>query len=239
MTTFVLVHGAWHGAWCWHRLVPLLEAQGHKVLTPDLPGHGIDATPIAGLALADYARAVAAVVSAAREPVVLVGHSLGGLVISQAAEFAPDRLRRLVYLAAFLPVDGDSCSRMTADDTESLANRCTAVDREAGVLRLAGNAVRAALCADGPAESIALAARCLRPEPLAPLTEPVQLSAAAFGSVPRAYIECTDDRTIPLARQRWMQSRQACERVITLPCSHSPFFSMPEQLAACLTDLAA
>ena len=104
MTTFVLVHGSWHGSWCWCRVVPELEALGHRVLALDLPGHGDDATPVARITLAAYAECVAAVVRGAAEPVVLVGHSFGGIVISQAAELIPERISRLVILNAPHPV---------------------------------------------------------------------------------------------------------------------------------------
>src|SRR5215831_7941965 len=83
---FVLVHGAWHGAWAWYRVRALLEADGHTVSVLDLPSHGIDRTPAKGVTLADYVNAVVAVVDAAAEPVVLVGHSMAGVVISSVAE---------------------------------------------------------------------------------------------------------------------------------------------------------
>jgi pimeloyl-ACP methyl ester carboxylesterase len=120
MATFVLVHGSWHGAWCWHRVVPELEALGHRVLAPDLPGHGDDATAPAQLTLKAYAECVATVICSATEPVVLVGHSFAGIVISQVAELVPERISRLVYLTAFLPANGQSLSRLaTADPRQS------------------------------------------------------------------------------------------------------------------------
>ncbi|HAD87565.1 MAG TPA: alpha/beta hydrolase, partial [Rhodospirillaceae bacterium] len=73
---FVLIHGAYHGAWCWERLIPLLTARGGEVAAPDLPGHGVDTTPSADLSLALYAEHVAAVVRAQGGPVTLVGHSM-------------------------------------------------------------------------------------------------------------------------------------------------------------------
>ena len=92
MARFVLVAGAWHGAWCWEFVIPLLEAKGHRAVTAELPGMGSDRTPFSGLDLAAWARAVAAVVEADPEPTILVGHSRGGIVISQTAELVPDRI---------------------------------------------------------------------------------------------------------------------------------------------------
>jgi len=84
MTTFGLIHGAWHGAWCWERVVPSLERRGARVVAPDLPGMGQDKTPLSGITLAVWARSVADLVEQQSEPAVLVGHSRGGIVISQA-----------------------------------------------------------------------------------------------------------------------------------------------------------
>ena len=96
--TFVLIAGAWHGAWCWQKIVPLLEAQGHRVRIPDLPATGADTTDPAKVTLESWARFVAELLDAEPEPVILVGHSRGGVVISRAAEILPDKVRRLVYL---------------------------------------------------------------------------------------------------------------------------------------------
>ncbi len=101
MATYVLVHGAWHGGWCWSKLVPLLEATRHRAIALDLPGHGNDKTPLAELSLDRYVACVSTAIGTIDEPVVLVGHSLGGTVISQTAEMHPDRILKLIYLCAF------------------------------------------------------------------------------------------------------------------------------------------
>jgi pimeloyl-ACP methyl ester carboxylesterase len=108
MATFVLVHGAFHGGWCWYKIVPLLEAKGHRVLAPDLPGLGDDHTPLADLSLAAWTDSVAAKLHVLGTPVILVGHSRGGIVISEVAERVPEHVSALVYLTAFLVSDGES-----------------------------------------------------------------------------------------------------------------------------------
>ena len=85
MSHFVLVHGAWHGAWCWSRVVPLLEELGHSADAIDLPGHGDDPTPRASVGIGDYVRATGEALAKGPLPAVLVGHSMGGLLISSAA----------------------------------------------------------------------------------------------------------------------------------------------------------
>ena len=108
MARFVLVAGAWHGAWCWELVVPMLEAMGHRAQPAELPGMGSDKTPLARLSLELWAQAVADVIDSDPEPVILVGHSRGGVVISQAAELASDRIRLNVYLTAIMMKDGES-----------------------------------------------------------------------------------------------------------------------------------
>jgi pimeloyl-ACP methyl ester carboxylesterase len=108
MGTFVLIHGAFHGGWCWYKVVPLLEKQGHTVLALDLPGHGRDKTPVAAVTLQLYVDSVCKLLDAQREPVILVGHSMGGGIITQVAEERPERIKCLVYLAGALPRNGQS-----------------------------------------------------------------------------------------------------------------------------------
>jgi pimeloyl-ACP methyl ester carboxylesterase len=94
VASFVLVHGAWHGGWCWDRVTPLLETAGHRVDAIDLPGHGTNPADVVDMTLDAYARHVADRVEAAGEPVFLVAHSMGGMSVTAAAELVPDRSRR-------------------------------------------------------------------------------------------------------------------------------------------------
>ena len=182
MSTFVLVHGSWHGAWCWHRVTPLLEQLGHAVLTPDLPGHGGDLTPVGALSLRAYADRLGVTIDAAGEGVVLVGHSLGGMVISQAAEDQPGQVRALVYVAGLLPGDGQSLADLTQGDDESLLTPNCVPSDDGATLSVRDGSLREALYADCPDEDLALARRLMRPEPLAPLLQPVRLTAAGAGA---------------------------------------------------------
>lgn len=120
MTTYVLVHGAASGAWVWHRVMPHLKQQGHRVIAPDLPGHGLNPRPMAEITLAAYVDCVGEILAAQTEPVILVGHSLGGAVITQVAEQYPDRIHTLVYLAGYLLRSGETMLEITQADDESL-----------------------------------------------------------------------------------------------------------------------
>jgi pimeloyl-ACP methyl ester carboxylesterase len=119
MSTFILIHGAWHGGWVWNNVASLLRAQGHIVHTPDLPGHGSDKTPAGEVTLQAYVDRVAAVVDSCPEPVVLAGHSMAGVVISQTAEQRPQRISSLVYVCAFLLRDGDCLLQWAEPDREA------------------------------------------------------------------------------------------------------------------------
>ena len=120
MSTYVLVHGAWHGAWCWYKVASRLRRAGHTVIAPDLAGLGKDKTPIAEVSLERWTEDICEIVDAASEPVILVGHSRGGIVISQVAERRPDKLAVLVYLAAFLLRDGETLLQVAQIDGTSL-----------------------------------------------------------------------------------------------------------------------
>ena len=127
----VLVHGAAHGGWCWERLTPLLEQLGYQVQAPDLPGLGADPTPPAAVTFEDYVDRVAEVLRSSPAPAVLVGHSLGGITISQAAERAPEHVAKLIYLAAFLPQDGESAASTSfgeMPDSAARAMRASSVE---------------------------------------------------------------------------------------------------------------
>ena len=104
--TFILIHGAWHGAWCWHKLIPLLEAGGARVIAPDLPSMGADNSSAESVTLDSWARFVAGLAEREQD-CRLVGHSRAGVIISRAAELAPRHIGQLVYLSAYLLRAGD------------------------------------------------------------------------------------------------------------------------------------
>ncbi|MGH8006832.1 MAG: alpha/beta fold hydrolase [Candidatus Binatia bacterium] len=237
MSTFVLIHGAWHGGWCWYKIVPLLTQAGHRVVTPDLPGRGKDKTPLSDISLSRHVEHICAVLDAQPEPVTLVGHSFGGVIITQVAELRPERVKSLVYLTAFLLRDGETLRGALRDATESLLvpNRIPSADGSSTTVR--EEALKDVFYADCSQADIVLAGALLVPEGSAPMVTPVHTTAANFGRIPRVYIECLRDRAIPATTQRQMYTSLPCQRVVSLDTSHSPFFSAPEKLAAELLSL--
>ncbi len=237
MATYIFVSGAWHAGWCWERVAPLLQAAGHTAIAPDLLGMGADRTPLSSVSLAAWADQIAQLIRSVDEQVILVGHSRGGVVISEAAERVPDQIRTLVYVTAFLVPSGQSLATMAAQAPESqLAANLTF--SEDGSTTVNPDAVGAIFYNQTDEAWLERAKARLCPEPVAALVTPLQLTDEHFGRVRRAYIECSDDKIIPLSLQRSMQNALPCEPVFTIATDHSPFYSAPEELAACLLKLA-
>lgn len=239
MTTYVLVHGAWMGQFAWELVAPRLEEAGHRVITLDLPGHGDDQADPAGISLDSYRAAVLAALGDSGD-VVLVGHSMGGMVISAVAEAAPERLRQLVYVSAYLPRDGESLYGLSQEDSGSKVGQYW---RQEDPARYSPAWIDAAgivpvFAADCPQRYQNLLVARHRPEPLAPLATPVRLSAERYGRVPRAYIETLLDACVSHQLQTLMLERTPVERRFQLQSAHSPFFAVPDQLAACLLECA-
>jgi pimeloyl-ACP methyl ester carboxylesterase len=239
MATLILVHGAWHGAWCWRHVAPLLRRRGHEVHAPDLPGHGDDPAPVHQQTLGSYAQRVSDVAQTCDGEVILVGHSLGGLVISAVAEADPARIQRLVYVAALLPRDGDSLVRICAADPANPMNTASVRTPDRQCVTVDPERLQEIFYADCPAEDLALARSHVGPEPLAALFGTVHVTPERFGRVPRAYIHCAQDIALPLFLQERMVAAVPCDTVLTLESGHSPFFAAPERLAAYLDALAS
>jgi len=237
MATFVLVHGAWTGAWIWHKVVPILEDRGHEAVTLDLPAHGIDRTPPTDVTLDDYVDRVCEALDARDESVVLVGHSMGGVVVTQTAERRPAAVDTLVYLTAFLPGDGEALVDYSAGDEGSDVGPDLEIDESRGLAILGDDpeAVTAAFYGDCSRSDHALALS-LRPmgEPLAGVTTPVDVSPERYGDVRRTYVVCEDDLAISPAVQREMYEKQGVDATASLDASHSPFLSVPAELVDAL-----
>ncbi len=233
MSTYILVHGAWHGGWCWYKVVPLLEKLGHKVEAPDLPGHGKDKTPFSAITFEAQVQYVCKIVDAQSEPVILVGHSLGGQIITQVAEYRPEKIKLLVYLTAIL-VGSEGPMLNLGKDSILFPNVIMSEDRSYTTVKT--DAIKDVFYHDCPDEDVALAKLLLVPQAIAAVA-PSKPTERNFGRVPRVYIECLQDKAITPSAQKEMYTRLPCQKVISMNTSHSPFFSAPEELAAHLTSL--
>lgn len=239
MASFVLIHGSWHGGWCFDPVRQRLEAAGHRVIAPDLPGMGGDEAAMAAVTLAGWAEFVADLCrNAGPGPVILAGHSRGGLVLSQAAQLAPDAIGTLVYICAMMLPDGMSRAQFKTTEGPNPAFDAL-ISRTAGGhgTRIVGTDPAAVFAQLSPPDLAAAAMARLVDEPHGPRSTPMHLTPERFGRVPRVYVECTDDRTIPIDSQRRMQAMVPGARVETLWADHSPYLSRPEALAAILLAL--
>jgi pimeloyl-ACP methyl ester carboxylesterase len=239
VASFILIHGSWHGGWCFDLVAERLRAGGHEVIAPDLPGMGGDEAALRAVSLQGWADFVANLCRAAQQrPVILVGHSRGGLVISQAAETAPEAIDALVYLCAMMLPSGMSRAEFKALESPNPAFDAIIAPVHGGagsaVDPVSGAAVFAQLA---PAQLVAEAMARLVNEPHTPRSTPLQLTPERYGQVPRTYIECTEDRAIPISSQRRMQQASPGAKILTLNADHSPFLSMPEELAQMLLSL--
>ncbi len=220
--TVVLVHGAWHGAWCWWKVVEGLEAAGIPVVAVELPlAEGLDAD----------AAAARVAIDATSGPTVVVGHSYGGLVISRAMLGAPN-VDHAVYLTAMMVDEGESAVAIMAEHPTALDAGMRKNDTTRFV---ADEYLVEAFYADCSEDDIALARRSLRPMPLR-TAAPAKVGPGWKDVPTTTYVVCADDRALHPDAQRHM-ARHATN-VVSWDVSHSPFFSRPELVVGLLSRLA-
>jgi pimeloyl-ACP methyl ester carboxylesterase len=237
--TVVLVHGAWQGAFAWAPVVSNLQRQGYPVVTVELPAHGDDQTPVAGLTLLSYRDKVLAAINA--QPagqVILVGHSLGGAVISTVAEAAPTKIAKLVYVAGFLPTNQQSVFDLAQQDAQSLLGPALSFSADGLLAKVAPAQVVNIFCQDGSAAAQQLIQTKYRDEPAAPLAEKLTLSPANYGRVPKYYVRTLQDHAISPSLQDLMLQATPVQKEYRLTSSHTPQLSMPDELTSILTDIA-
>ena len=233
MTTFVLVHGGWHGGWCWRKTARRLRDQGHDVFTPTLTGLGERAHLMsAAINLDTHIQDVANVIDYEDlDDVVLVGHSYGGMIIPGVAERLPGRIASLVYLDAFVPDDGDSLMSLTSDVFRPFLLE--------GASRLGGLAsppVSAEAFSVNPADRAWVDAK-IGPHPFATFLQRISLTGG-WKNVPRkTYIYATGWSPNPYAALYERLSGEPGWTVMTAPCGHDVMVDMPDELAGWLLDL--
>ena len=240
MARFVLVHGAFGGAWSWGEFVGELERAGHSVTAIDLPGSGDDQTPIEGVTLDACAARVCDVLAADPEPAILVGHSMGGVVTTQAAARCPERISLLVFVAAFMPHDGQSLLDLTRlpEGAGDQVQANIVVEGDPPVATMKDPAARAALMARCSPEQIARSIELSRPQAVAVFATAVSVPAGALDGMRRVYIHTSEDRAIPAALQQRMLRENPCVEVVEIATDHSPFLSAPQETLAAFERFA-
>ncbi len=239
--TFVLIHGAWQGAWAWQRVTPLLEARGHKAVAVDLPGNGHDDTPAGDVTTMLYAAHVAEIIDDIEGPIIVVGHSMGGTVAAQVSELRPERVTAAVYLCAFLLPNGESILdfyERAWDDSMTGAHARVTYSDDGLLSTIDPDSAMAVFYGQADPHDAAQAAKQLTPQPEGGRRSKLQLSDANFGCVPRAYIETTGDASVFIELQRRMHKETPCTHVFTMDSDHAPQLSAPEALTEILDSVA-
>ena len=236
MSTFLLVHGAWHSGECWDRVVPLLESAGHRVLAPSLTGAGDKAHLLGpGVGLDTHVDDIAALL-ADEHDVVLVGHSYAGLVIASVAHRLPGRLAHLVYLDAMVPEDGETAADVmpvTKELIDLAVDGWRVPPLKEGASGLFG--------VTDPAD-VAWLRSTLTDQPVLCFTQPVRLGNPAADAIPRTHIHCVGGEKPKGVTRRpvpALQPNGSPSRVRELPTGHDCMITMPAELAGLLLDLDA
>lgn len=237
--TYVLVHGAFAGQYAWQDIKPRLEKAGAKVVVFDLPGHGDDHTAAQQASFESYVQSVVAQVNAQPGRVILVGHSMGGMVISQVAEQIPDKIEKLIYLSAYLPLNGQSLQDLSgAGDSESLIGPNLKLAPDYSTATLPDDVAQQVFAADCSEEVKKLVVARNKPEPLAPFQAKVMLTAANFGRLPKYYIHTLKDQGVgPALQKRMVAANGSVRKTYAIDSSHSPYFAKPAELANILLEL--
>jgi pimeloyl-ACP methyl ester carboxylesterase len=239
MKTFILIHGSWHNAWNWHKVIPLLKAAGHAAIAIDLPGMGRDKTPIQEVTLKTTVEKICRLIDSIDGKLILVGHSKNGIMISQAAEYRPHKIEKLIYLAAYLVPSGKTQREYSLQDTAGVLKPFVTQHPELKAHTLQPEIYKEGLYHDCEEAITEMAKLLLSHEPVESGITPLELTAENFESVPRYYIECTEDRAVTPFIQRKMYEESPCKKVYSMATSHSPFFSRPGELTDILCEIAA
>ena len=221
----VLVHGAFEDSHIWDGVSAKLRADGYRVIYADLPGR--PSAPMAtNLVSGDmYRDTVLNAINAESQPVVLVGHSFGGIAVSAVAEAAPAKVKTAVYLAAYLPQDGESMLSLAKQDRDSKAGPALQIDEAKGMISI-NYAARADLFANGAPEGLRkVLPDLIIDEPLGPIVTPVKLTAQRFGKVDKVYIHTAQDQVVSPYLQQKMVAATPARLEFTLNTGHTPFLT--------------
>ena len=233
MATFLLVHGAWHGGWCWRRVSDLLEKQGHKVFAPTMTGLGERSHLLDGkINLATHISDIVNVIKWEKlEDVVLVGHSYGGVIISGVAEQMRQSIGSIVFLDAFVPSSGDSLSTKASQPVRE------AIAALAPKGELAIKPVAAAVFRVNENDRAWVDAMCT-PHPLATFTDKITLTGAHERIAKKAYIRAKGYPSVPFDGFYERLKADPTWRVYELPSGHDAMIDMPERLSEILLEVA-
>jgi pimeloyl-ACP methyl ester carboxylesterase len=235
---FVIVHGAFQDSSVWNDVKTQLEKSGGEVILVNLPGRKSSNSAVETASSASYSKTIIEAIGD-RQNIILVGHSFGGIQISNVAEMISERIKALIYVAAYLPVSGDSLQTLSAQDKGNKftqKNFLLAADyKTADVLAADRELI---FCNDCNADAKQKLASAFTLEPLAPMAEGAKISAEKFGKVRKVYIHTTLDNAVSYQLQTQMTAKTKVEKTFSMKTGHCPFLSQPKQLAKILRKAA-
>ncbi|MDH7459993.1 alpha/beta fold hydrolase [Chitinophagaceae bacterium 26-R-25] len=236
--TYVLVHGAWQAPYVWDAVASNLKAKGNKVIVVELPGHGSDTTAPYLLSLDAYRDKVADPISKVDGKVILVGHSMGGMVITSVAEKIPSKIKKIVYIGAFLPASGEAIADLAMKDPASQLGPSLIESPDHLTLDVKHENLTYLFINDGSEAVKKSVLNNYRAEPAIPFGNKVTLTNKNFGSVDKVYIKTLQDIVISPALQDRMIAAAGIKTVYELNTSHSPFLSQPQAVSDLLLKIA-
>ncbi|MBF6570038.1 MAG: alpha/beta hydrolase [Candidatus Binataceae bacterium] len=229
---FLLIHGSWHDGGAWAPVVHRLESKGHQAYAPTLAGHGKGAPK--NVSHADCVQsAVDYVIERKLSDLVVVGHSFGGTIIAKLAEAITDRIRRLVFWNAFVPLDGNSLNDEVPPPYREMFAKLAASSADGSVM-LPYEIWREAFINDADAELARAAYDTLSTEPYHGFIDKLDLKKFHSLTIPKSYLNCTEDTALPPGEWGWhprMSSRLGLYRLVQMPGSHEAIFTRPIELA--------
>jgi pimeloyl-ACP methyl ester carboxylesterase len=235
--TFVLVHGAFQAPYAWQFVKTKLEAAGQKVVVVELPGHGKDQTPPETISINTYRDKVVSAITAIKGPVVLVGHSLGGAIITAVADTIPDHIEKLVYLAGFVPGNGQSIFDLTSMDPNSQFGPALIPSADGFTVAIPNDKVMQVFAQDANEQVKQLLIENNRPEPIAAQADKIHLKNPAFASVPKYYIYTNQDHAITIDLQKKMVATAGIKNVFAVESGHCPMLTKPEEVTGFLLEI--
>jgi len=236
--TYVLVHGAWQAPYVWDEVRSELEQRGNKVIIVELPGHGNDQTATHMLNLDVYRDKVIQAIPDETNKVILVGHSMAGMVISAVGEKIPSRVIKLVYVGAFLPTNGQALTDLAESDPGSKLGPLLVRSADQLTLDIVRDSLAYLFINDGSTSTKNLVVKNYRAEPSIPFINKVSLTKENFGSIEKVYVKTLQDMVISPVLQDRMLATAGIQLVYSMNTSHSPFLVEPKKLAEILVDLA-
>ncbi|WP_295222602.1 alpha/beta hydrolase family protein [uncultured Chryseobacterium sp.] len=237
----VLVHGAWQASYAWESLKNKLLNDGFQVTVVNLKGHGNDSTPVSQLSFEGYVNQVKNAINAFNEPVILIGHSLGGAIITQTAAAMPEKVSKLVYVAGFIPQMGKSVLDYAAMDSGSLLGPVLEFNADHTLAGVADHNINfpKIFIQDGTEAQKQFVLDHYKAEPVVPLATPLNYTIENYNAAGKKYYVFTlDDNAISYSFQQQMAIGVGITKTFTIASGHSPFISKADELTAIIKNIS-